>query len=202
MKLLHCAAALALLGASLGPSPALAAGPGYDWLEADYVKSVPDDSDIEADGFGAQLSHLLNRNVFLTAGYLAVETDEVDTGFGTGTFELSELRAGLGLRERIGRTSDLVASAAMVRADVQGKGVFAGADADDSGLELTLGIRTLLTRTAEFGVAFDYVDISDDSVTYVVFDTFLPFNTGFGLAASAGISNDEKIYRAGLRFKL
>ena len=185
----------------LAPLSAGAEGPSYSYVQADYLKFVPDEGDIEGDGFGVRLSHLLNESVFLLAGYEALETDDVDTGFGTGAFELSQLTAGLGVRGRIGRNSDVVASAALMKAEIEGNGFFAGLEDDDTGFELRLGVRGMASPTLELGLGAVHVDVFEDDTNSAVLDAVAYLGDALGLAGSIEVSSDDKLYRAGVRIR-
>jgi hypothetical protein len=185
-----CAAALLGL-----PLAAAASTLSYNYVEADYVKVEPDDSDADFDGFRAKISGRISEAAYVFASYGELESDRG----ANRTLEQEVITAGLGLRAPLGRYTDFNAEAAYVHADFTDKGPFGGRE-DDNGFGLGAGLRHLFTPQFEGGVKLDYVDVFDDDETTLTFSGLFHLTPQLSLGAAYSISDDADGWNVGGRF--
>jgi len=88
-----------------------------------------------------------------------------------------------------------------MKADIEGNDFFAGLEDDDTGLELKLGVRGMVSPAFEVGFGGIYVDVFDDDTTSAALDAVAYLSDALGLAGSIEVSSDDKLYRAGLRIR-
>jgi hypothetical protein len=151
----------------------------YTFAEARFLLDAEVDGDgFEDDGDGMRIagSYQITPEIYAFAKYDDVELDDTD-------IDLSLLRLGGGYIYPINATWDVNASLAY--ADLEADGP--GGDEDDSGFELSGGVRGLVKPQIEVRASLNYIDL-DDSDTYFTFGGdyyFLP-NVSAGIEVDMG----------------
>ena len=135
---------LASLLAAMLPGVA-AAGRNYTYLDAGYL-STDLDGPADGDGLGVLGSYAVGRNYHLVGGYAFQEFD-----FGV---DVHTLTLGGGYHSAISPVIDILGGAALLRTSVDGGG-------DETGFELSGGVRAEPTHRVELEGALAYVDLTD-----------------------------------------
>lgn len=196
-KLAGCFAALLwTVSGSVG-----AAGVSYNYVEAYYLSSDLDDTDVDADGVDIGFSGLIAPNAFLTASYTDLESDRFSGPFG-GTFVAQgrTYAAGFGVRQALNPTVDVFAGISFIYAEARIKGSGGSEEDDDTGFGLNAGLRAALAPSMEGLLRVDYVDVFDDDSTALTGGLLLHLSPAISLGAAYSIDDDAKTWRAGARF--
>lgn len=174
----------------------------YSNLDLRYLQASVDDPAVDASGFALGGSwDLGKKNIFLSANYAAVETDDF-TAFGvTGSSKTTSTSLGVGTYHSLERDLDLTGALSLVMAESEGQGNFTGS-ADDTGFALEAGLRGLKSPTFEWGVALGYTSIFDDSSTSLSAQALFHAGARFSFVAGAGLSEDGNQFNLGLRYRL
>lgn len=194
MRKLGALCAAALIGL---PLSAMAEGLSYNYLEGGYVSSELDDADVDADGYRAKLSVLINEGIYVHGGYAEAETDENAIG---ATFTTKSITAGLGARFEVFDATDLNIEAAWINGKLERDGAAVDTDVEDDGYTLGVGVRHLFFPQLEAGFKADYTDVfDDDDFSYtgtVLFHVIPHLSIGGGYT----IADNADTWTAGLRF--
>lgn len=129
----------------------------YTFVEGRFILDAELDFDIlkdDGDGFRFAGSYLLNPDIYVFVKYDDVETDDIDLDF-------SLLRIGAGYIHPLDATWDANVSFAYASYEAERRGY----DEDDSGYELSGGVRGMVKPEIEVRAALNYMDI-DESDTY------------------------------------
>lgn len=194
MRKLGSFLAVALLGL---PLCAMADGLSYSYLEGGYVSSKLDEGDVDADGYRAKLSVLINEGVYVLGGYSEAETDENAIG---ATFTTKSITAGLGVRFEIFDATDLNIEGAWVNGKLERDGAALDTDVEDDGYQINAGVRHLFFPQLEAGLNVGYTDVFDDddfNYTGTVLFHVIPM---LSLGGSYTIADNADTWTAGARF--
>lgn len=156
------------MGASATAAAQSASGFSYNLLEGAII------SGDDYDGFGVNGSFSISPEFHVLGSIDSVEFD--------GGADASILSAGIGYNRAINNALDVVASASLKRAKVD------GAD-DDIGWGLGVGLRGRVLRQLELHGGLEYVDIYNDSDTALRFGGRWYFTPNF--AAGADLTDDD-----------
>ncbi len=183
---------------------AMAATPSYDYLQLDYVRFNPGESDIDFQGADFVLSALLAPHLFFDASYEFLESDSFQQGLVEGRIQNQTVTAGLGGRLALVRNLlDGFVGADFVYQDSRNRGQFEGIydDEHDTGFQVKGGVR------ANFGYfeaipQVRYIRIYDgDDLALGIQLLGCP---GYGLCVTGGYEyftdSESSRYFAGLRF--
>lgn len=195
MRKLGSLCAAALLGL---PLSAMAEGLSYSFLEGGYVSTKADESDLEFDGWRAKLSVLINEGVYVLGGFSTIDSDENAAGAKTS---LENITAGLGVRFGLFDATDLNIEGAWLNSKLEREGgVFDGAEVDDDGYTVGVGLRHLFFPQLEAGLKADYTDVADEDD--FAYSASLQFHVipMLSLGGSYTIADDSDTWTAGLRF--
>jgi hypothetical protein len=149
---------LALLSAvSSGFSSALmAGGPSYNFIEARYLLDAELDS-VDGDGFRFDGSYRFTHSVYGFAEYDTVDLDNYDA-------DLDVFKLGAGYIAALNPTWDLNVSLAYADAEVDVRGL----NYDDSGFEISTGVRAMIRPEIEIRANLNYIDIEDDDTYFTI----------------------------------
>lgn len=191
-----------LLTAALSlPTAALAQNLSYDYLEGGYQKSTQrfgDEDDIDADGYFASGSLLIQPKVYLQATYDAATTDKVAGSFA----EFDVYRAGAGFRHPLTDRLDLNLGGGAIFAKVEPRGPiaqFADSD-DDTGYYLNSGLRAKVLPALEVNGGFEYSKVFDESETTARVGGVFNFTPAFAAVGEYAYGDDLNTYRLGARW--
>lgn len=156
----------ALLAAS---GTALADGFSYTYLQLNYGTIDIGNMNIDGDGLGLNGSYSITDSLHFVGGYHTADFDS----FAEGT----EWSVGLGVRNPLSDTLDVVAAVSYVNVDLATVGI--NFEPED-GFGLTVGVRAAFTSMIEINAGVSYVDLSDSGddigfgagVLYNLTDTF------------------------------
>ncbi len=156
----------ALLAAS---GTALADGFSYTYLQLNYGTIDIGNMNIDGDGLGLNGSYSITDSLQIVGGYHTADFDS----FAEGT----EWSVGLGVRNPLSDTLDVVAAVSYVNVDLATVGI--NFEPED-GFGLTVGVRAAFTSMIEINAGVSYVDLSDSGddigfgagVLYNLTDTF------------------------------
>jgi hypothetical protein len=151
----------------------------YSFVEGRFLLDAELDGDgfeDDGDGFRFAGSYLVTPEVYVFGKYDDVELDDSEV-------DLSLLRIGAGYIHPLDATWDANVSLAYASIEADGP----GGDEDDSGFELSGGVRGLVKPEIEVRAALNYLDI-DDSDTYFTLGAdyyFMP-NVSAGIELDMG----------------
>lgn len=160
---------------------ALAAEPSYDYLEGSYLNL-----DGDLDGFGVAGSKAMAPNFHLYGEYDHAED---------GPLEARTAVIAAGLNHGISPTTDVVGRIGWAKGWVEAGGV----DFDDDGLMAEAGLRTALSDTIEINGFLRHVDVADADPSLAIGGVF-GFTPAFGVTGDVEFTEDETMYRVGLRY--
>jgi Ax21 family sulfation-dependent quorum factor len=180
--------AIAILSSPLAGG---AAELNYNFVEGGYSRLDPDGSGAEADGFGLNGSVSIGQSLFLYGGW---SSNEIDAASG----DVDVQRVGLGWRNALSDSTDLVINANYLKFDVDVGGLGLGFDAE--GYEAEVGVRHAFGERLEGQAALGYVDGGDfNGSVYGKLSGQFKFNQRWGVVGSALIRDDVKEYFIGPR---
>jgi hypothetical protein len=151
----------------------------YSFVEGRFLLDAELDGDgfeDDGDGFRFAGSYLVTPEIYVFGKYDDVELDDSEV-------DLSFLRIGAGYIYPLDATWDANVSLAYASVEADGP----GGDEDDSGFELSGGVRGLVKPEIEVRAALNYLDI-DDSDTYFTLGAdyyFMP-NVSAGIELDMG----------------
>ncbi|MET0069537.1 MAG: hypothetical protein ABW096_05810 [Candidatus Thiodiazotropha sp.] len=181
-------AAVLLLSALTGYSTSLYAI-DYSFVEGRFLLDAEfDDVDDDGDGFRFAGSFQASNEIFAFAKYDDVELDDSDVDF-------SLLRIGAGYIHPLDASWDANVSLAYADAEADGP----GGDEDESGFELSGGVRGMVKPQIEVRASLNYLDI-EDSDTYFTLggDYYIMPNISAGFELDMG--GDYETMSIGARF--
>lgn len=184
------------------PMAAVAAEmPSYDYLEGGYQKSTQrfgDEDDIDADGYFASGSLLIQPQVYLQGGYDHASTDKVNGSYG----EFDVFRLGAGFRHPITNRVDFNAGGGAVFVNVQPRGPIAAVadEDDDTGYYLNTGLRAMVLPALEVNGGFEYSKVFEESETVGKVGAVFNFTPQFAAVGSYAYGDELNTYRLGGRW--
>ncbi|MES9990879.1 MAG: hypothetical protein ABW098_02935 [Candidatus Thiodiazotropha sp.] len=181
-------AAILLASLTLGFSSSLYAI-DYSFIEGRFILDAEfDDVNDDGDGFRFAGSFLVTNEIYAFAKYDDVELDDFDVDF-------SLLRIGAGYIHPLNATWDANVSIAYADAEADGPGF----EEDDSGYELSGGVRGMVKPQIELRASLNHIDI-EDSDTYFTLgaDYYLMPNVSAGLELDMG--GDYETMSIGAKF--
>ena len=143
----------------LSSATAMAEGPSYSYIQADYQDRDVDIGggiDADGDGFGVSGSIAINDSWFLFAGYASAEL-ELGPPFNVDV-DLDQKTLGGGWNSAISDTTDWFATLAYVDQGRSAPGL--GSDSD-SGIGASVGIRSMMRPNLELFGSIGYVDLGE-----------------------------------------
>jgi hypothetical protein len=151
----------------------------YTFVEGRFLLDAEIDGDVlddDGDGFRFAGSYLLTPDIYVFGKYDDVELDDTDIDF-------SLLRIGGGYIHPLNATWDANVSFAYASYEADGRGY----DDDDSGFELSGGVRGMVKPEIEVRATLNYMDI-DDSDTYFTLggDYYFMPNVSAGIELDMG----------------
>lgn len=171
--------------------PAMAEGPSYNFVQAGYQSvdlDVGGGFDVDGDGWGVGGSVEFGESFFGFAAYS-------DIGFDFSV-DLSQLQVGVGWHTGISDSTDFVARAGYVEAEVDAPGF---GSFDDSGYLVAIGVRSNITPLIELFGEVAYVDFGDDDNTSVGGGVYFNLTETFAIGVGASTDDDATAYGANLR---
>ncbi|NJN50419.1 MAG: outer membrane beta-barrel protein [Gammaproteobacteria bacterium] len=177
-------------GVMLANAALAADGPQYTYVEGGYSWVDYDDLNADGDAFNIGGSIAATDMIHLFAGY---QDGEVEVG--SFDIDVSTMQLGAGLNVELSPTTDLVATAAWVRADLDANAF--GSD-DEDGYALGVGVRAMITPQFELNGGVSYVDISDDDTSLNIGAVY-SFNETFALTGGASFGDNVTSYGIGVR---
>lgn len=167
-------------------------GISYSYIQASYQEvdvDVGEGFDADGDGYAVGGSVEINDAWFVFAGYASGDLESV--------VELDQLEAGGGYHAALSEKTDWYATLAYVSAEVSASGF---GSADDSGVGVSLGVRSMVSPSLELYASASYADLGD-GVDGTGFGAGLWYtvsgNIALGIGASFG--DDVSSYGAGIR---
>lgn len=196
--------ALAQAPAKAKPAPAKPAATAksklsYTSADLRYLVVSVDEPSVDASGFALAGSWAMNSNVFLTAAYGTVETDDVRLSGVVGSSKTDTLAVGIGGHYPIDARADLVGALTILSAEAQGQGGFRGSS-DDTGWGLEAGVRGRWVPTVEWNAALSYVSIFDDDDTALSLQTQYHVSRDWGILAGVGFGSNATQLNFGARY--
>ncbi|MEW8585728.1 MAG: hypothetical protein AB2531_08175 [Candidatus Thiodiazotropha sp.] len=179
-------AAVLLASAFTGFSTSLYAV-DYSFLEGRYLLDAEFD-DVDGDGFRFAGSFQVSNEIYAFAKYDDVELDDSDVDF-------SLLRIGAGYIHPLDASWDANVSLAYADAEADGP----GGEEDESGFELSGGVRGMVEPQIEVRASLNYLDI-EDSDTYFTLggDYYIMPNISAGIEFDMG--GDYETVSIGAKF--
>ena len=176
----------------LSSATAMAEGPSYSYIEADYREvdiDIAPGIDADGDGFGVAGSVAINDNWFVFAGYAASEFESV--------VDLDQTTLGAGWNSAISEKTDWFATLSYIDLKLSAAGF--GSFSDD-GFGASVGLRSMLNPNFELYGSLGYSDLGDGgdgtAVTAGLWYT-VAGNLALGLGAEVG--SDITTYGIGIR---
>jgi len=162
---------------------AMADTPSFNYVEIGYANTdfdgLPDFS-----GFEIKASKELSDNWYVAGDY----SDVSENGF---SLQLTTL--GFGYKNDFSASSSYFAELDYARLDADG-GV------DESGYEMTFGVRSMLNSEIELKAAIEYLDIDNDDTTSLVLGGAYNFTDNMAFYADYKYDSDVSRYGVGVRF--
>ncbi|MDA0706410.1 MAG: outer membrane beta-barrel protein [Proteobacteria bacterium] len=167
-------------------------GISYSYIQAIYQEveiDIGEGFDADGDGYGVGGSVEINDNWFVFAGYAASEFESV--------VDLDQLEAGGGYHAPLSEKTDWYATLAYVSAEVSASGF---GSADDSGVGVALGVRSMVSPSLELYASASYADLGDgaDGSGFGV-GLWYTVSGNIALGIGAGFGDDVTTYGAGVR---
>ena len=188
---------------SLSAAASAADGVSYNYIEAGYAATRLHDSDIDADGFGANASVALHPNFHLFGGYSGQQSDQFIVGGANVEVDVDQWRVGLGYNHAIAGNTDLVACAAYEKFevdDVTVNGVRFDSGEGGDGYSAEVGVRSALMPNFEGYALAGYEDYGDDGDDfYGRVGAQLKFNQSWGVNGDVKFADGDIQYFVGPR---
>jgi hypothetical protein len=163
----------------------------YTYIEGRFIIDAELDGDyIDDDGDGVRFagSFLVTPDLYLFGKYDDVELDDTDIDF-------SLLRVGAGYIHPLDATWDANVSFAYASYEADG----AGGDEDDSGFELSGGVRGMFKPEIEVRAMLNYLDI-DDSDTYFTLGGDYYFMPNVSAGIELDMAGDYETFSIGAKY--
>jgi opacity protein-like surface antigen len=188
MKKLILAAALSAVSAA-----SFAAAPAWDFVQASYVMTDFDDSDLtyEPDGFAISASKLVTDDVFVTGSY-SMQNDDI-VGI---EVDLDRMSLGLGYRYALSNRTDLFGIVSYEDVEISGSGTSESED----GYGLTAGARSMVMDNIELRGAVKYIDTDSGSDTSLIIGGDYFFSPAFAVGVSYETSDDVSTFGLNARY--
>jgi hypothetical protein len=176
----------------LSSATAMAEGPSYSFIQANYQKVDIDlggGFDADGDGYSVAGSVAINDNWFVFAGYTSSQFESV--------VDLNQASLGAGWNSAISETTDWFATLAYVDLELKAPAFVA---ASDSGFAASVGVRSMLNPNFELYGSLGYADLGDGADGTAVAAGLwytVAGNLALGLDAEAG--SDVTTYGVGIR---
>ncbi len=162
---------------------AMAETPSFDNVEIGYA-SYDFDGLGTFDGYQLKGSKQISDDFYIAGDYTDVSKSGLD---------LALLTVGFGYKNDFSNTSSFFTELDYARLDI-------GGGADDTGYELTVGIRSMFTEQIELKAAVEYLDIDNDDTTSMVLGGAYNLTDNFALFADYKYESDISSYGVGVRF--
>jgi hypothetical protein len=175
----------------LSSATAMAEGPSYSYIQANYEKVDIDGGD--GDGFRVAGSVEINDSWFVFAGYGSSDIDE-----GLIRFDLDRTTLGGGWNSAISERTDWFVTLAYVDVGLGGTGF---PSRSDNGIGANVGIRSMLNPNFEFYGSLGYADFSERGDVTVV-AAGLWYTVGGNVALGFDIEADSDITSYGIGIRL
>lgn len=139
---------------SLFSAHASASSFNYNYIEIGHASSTNDSLGVNIDysAIGIGGSYALNEDTALTAMYISGSYDDIP-------IDTNESRLGLTVHHAINNKLDVLVSASYLQAELE----TSVGNADDTGYNLTAGLRHIVTDSAEFDAYFSQVSLFDNN---------------------------------------
>jgi hypothetical protein len=176
--------ALALVTAfSSGFSSSLMAdGPNYNFVEARYLVDAELGS-VDGDGYRFDGSYQFTPSVYGVAEYDTVDLDNYNA-------DLDVFKLGAGFIAALNPGWDLNVSLAYVDAEASAGRL----NYDDSGFEISTGVRAMVVPEIELRANLNYIDIEDDDTYFTIGgDYFFLPNLSAGVEIDLGADDYETL---------
>ncbi|MEJ2452751.1 MAG: hypothetical protein P8103_01150 [Candidatus Thiodiazotropha sp.] len=168
-------------------SSVMAGGPNYNFIEARYLLDAELEN-VDGDGLRFDGSYRFTRQVFGFAEFDSVDLDNYDA-------DLDVLKLGAGYIHPINASMDFNLSLAYVDAEVDAR----GANYDDSGFEISGGIRTMIQPNIELRANANYIDIEDDDTYFTLGGDYF-FMSNFSAGLEIDLGADYETLSIGARY--
>ncbi|MFQ5509334.1 MAG: hypothetical protein ACE5FN_08350 [Leptospirillia bacterium] len=175
-----------LSAALLAPGVAFAGGLSYSYVEAGVDVMELDAPAGDGDGVRLAGSLASGDTLFLFGSFTDLSID-LDAG---GKLDMERWSVGLGSHTGIADRLDVVAKVGYELEDVSGGG-------SSSGISAAFGVRAALLVELAGGLTYRYLDSDGSLATHV--RAVIPLAPLFSFFVGAEASDDEAIYRGGLR---
>ena len=179
--------------------PSSKAGLSYNTVDLRYLVVSVDEPSVDASGFALAGSWAMNKNMFVTASYGTVETDDLRISGVTGSSQTDTLAVGIGGHYPISKVADLVGAFNILSASAEGQGGFSGST-DDTGWGFEAGVRGLWDPKVEWSAAISYVTIFEDDDTALALQTQYRLNRNWGVLAGVGLGSNAQQLNFGARY--
>lgn len=127
----------------------------YSYAELAYTMTKFDDISVDGDTLALNGSYLFMPNIFAVGSYTSGSLDT------SPSLDITTLQLGAGYRYPLSMTTDVAASLEFVQAKAEA----GSASDDDSGYQLTVGVRGLFMDKIEGAGGLMYTDVGDDAAT-------------------------------------
>lgn len=178
-------------------------GLSYNYAELGYVNSQLDDSDVDADGWGARASVAVHPNFHLFGGYSGQKSDDFSLGGANVDVDVDQWRAGVGYNHAIADNVDLIANVAYQKVDVDdvtAGGVTFDGDSED-GYSTEVGVRGALASNFEGYAMAGYEDFGGDADDfYGRVGAQVKFNPNWGVTGDVKFADGDTEYFIGPRY--
>lgn len=167
-------------------APAWASPADYNYLDAAWLKSSPDDAAVaDSDGYRLKVSAPLDQNNFLRASYGRLEDDD--------GAKSSHTSVGLGSYTTLSPGTDFYGLLSYQDIDYKSA-------AGDKGGALELGLRFIAGQRTQLdlGVAYSKLERAGDEVQWLA-EGLLHITPGFALSAQYRLGEADSRYAVGLR---
>jgi hypothetical protein len=182
---------LSIAALMLSSATAMAEGPSYSYIQANYEKV--DVSGGDGDGFRVAGSVQINDSWFVFAGY---GSSDIDSRI--GRFDIDRTTLGGGWNSAISENTDWFVT--LVYNDLGASGRGLGSDSD-SGLGANIGIRSMLNPNFELYGSLGYANFSDRGDVTVV-AAGLWYTVGGNVALGFDFEADSDITSFGIGIRL
>lgn len=199
MKKLMAASALAILSASAFAAPDT--GLSYSYLGGGYLKGTDrygDANDYDLDGYFAEGSFKLNKNVYLFGEYRNAKTDTVAGSH----FESDAIHYGLGAIIPVSDRFDIDAAGAGVHVSTKPRGNAAAflSKQEEDGYLLQGLARYKLLPALEVNGGMRYSDVGEEDETTGLVGAVFNFTPAFGVTGRYEFGDNLNTYTVGGRF--
>lgn len=183
---------LAIGALMLSSATAMAEGPSYSFIQANYQEVDIDlggGFDADGDGYGVAGSVAINDSWFVFASYTASEFESV--------IDLDQTTLGGGWNSAISEQTDWFVTLAYIDLGVSAPGF---GSASDSGFGANVGVRSMLNPNFELYGSLGYSDLGDGGDgTAVAAGLWYTVAGNLALGLGAEVGSDVTTYGLGIR---